>query len=108
MSNGPMVKLNNGLFVNWVFGITRVHLVTEAEKAASNDPNFAESEVGDVVIKFSDGGGVRVKKDEGAEDFLAYMNDVSDTLAKRKAMQQEAAAAADASEHRDFGDRFQS
>jgi GMP synthase PP-ATPase subunit len=102
-----MVKLNDGLFVNWVFGITRVHRVTAAEKAASNDTNFREADEGDVVIKFSDGGGVRVKKDDGADEFLNYMNDVSDTLAKRRAQQEEAAATAEAESHRDFGDRFQ-
>lgn len=107
MQNGPIVKLNNGLFVNWVFGLTRVHLVTAAEKAASSDDNFREAEIGDVIIKFSDGGGVRVRKDDGATEFLKYMDDVSDTLAKRRQQQQEAAVEADAAAHRDFGDRFQ-
>jgi hypothetical protein len=81
--------------------------VTEAEKAASNDQNFREADIGDVVIKFSDGGGVRVKKNEGAEEFLKYMDDVSDTLAKRQQMKAEAAEVAAAGTDRDFGDRFQ-
>jgi len=105
MSQGPLVKINDELVVNW-FTITRVHRVTENEKRAANDVNFNEAGVGDVVIKFSDGGGVIVKKADGADDFMAYMHDISDTLARRKASATEAAEAADAQDNREFGDRF--
>ena len=70
MNNGPMVKLNNGLFVNWVFGITRVHLVTAAEKAASNDVNFREADEGDVIIKFNWVPGLQASDESEVEPFI--------------------------------------
>lgn len=106
MSQGPLVKINENLVVNW-FTITRVHRVTENEKQDTIDRNFSDAQLGDVVVKFSDGGGVIVKKADGADDFMAYMTDISDTLARRKAQQEEARAAAEAEQDRDFSDRFQ-
>lgn len=105
-SQGPFVKINENLVVNWVFAVSRVHRITAAEKAASNDVNFREAEVGDVVIKFMDGGGVRIAKGEGADEFMAYMHDVADTLAQRRQAKQEAAEAEADSGNRSFGDRF--
>jgi hypothetical protein len=106
MSQLPMVMINENLFANYLLGITRVHRVTPAEKQAANDPNFREAEVGDVVIKFSDGGGVRIKPEEGGNDFMAYLKGVSDSLVRRQEAAEANRQSTEDNANRSFADRF--